>query len=80
MIMQSHKDGLVLFIMMLLGISAATYHGKKTERATCNELEPKRREIKGSMPTYIVVQVLHLQIGFQARKAGISNVGTVEER
>lgn len=33
-IVQSHLDGLVLFIMMLDGISAATYHGKKTASAT----------------------------------------------
>lgn len=32
-IVHSHLDGLVLFIMMLDGISAATYHGKKTASA-----------------------------------------------
>jgi len=31
--MHSQREGLVRFIMMLLGISAATYHGKNTERA-----------------------------------------------
>jgi hypothetical protein len=31
----SHNEGLVRFIMMLLGISAATYQGKKTARAIC---------------------------------------------
>lgn len=34
MIMHSQREGLVRFIMMLLGISAATYHGKNTASAT----------------------------------------------
>jgi hypothetical protein len=37
MIMQSQSEGLVLFIIMLLGISAATYQGKKTARAICRK-------------------------------------------
>ncbi len=37
MMMHSQRDGLVRFIMMLLGISAATYHGKNTERAIYRE-------------------------------------------
>ena len=35
MMIASQRDGLVRFIMMLLGISAATYHGKKTASAIC---------------------------------------------
>jgi len=35
MMKANQSEGLVLFIMMLLGISAATYQGKKTARATC---------------------------------------------
>jgi len=37
MIMESQRDGLVRFIMILLGISAATYHGKNTARAIYND-------------------------------------------
>lgn len=33
MMTANHREGRVFFIIMLLGISAATYHGKKTAKA-----------------------------------------------
>jgi len=79
MIIQSQRDGLVLFIMILLGISAATYHGKNTERAIWGERLEGLKFFICESQSHIVIKSHHLEVFFEANEACITNICAIEE-